>query len=142
MSPVSFDGIPATGWTPPDTVGDVGPNHYVQMVNISFAIYDKSGALLAGPSPINALWAGFGGACEADNNGDPIVRYDALADRWMLTQFSLSMGAECIAISRTPEKLKTACSYLKPPASKTVLLVGPMDRFRVSRMVKSIRFEP
>ena len=103
MSPVSFDGIPATGWTPPDTVGDVGPNHYVQMVNISFAIYDKSGALLAGPSPINALWAGFGGACEADNNGDPIVRYDALADRWMLTQFSLSMGAECIAISRTPD---------------------------------------
>lgn len=102
-TPVSFDGIPATGWTPPDTVGDVGPNHYVQMVNISFAIYDKSGSLLAGPSPINALWAGSGGACEADNNGDPIVRYDAMADRWMLSQFSLSVGAECIAISQTSD---------------------------------------
>ena len=102
-SPVSFDGIPATGWAPPDTVGDVGPNHYVQMVNIAFVIYDKDGTLLAGPAPINALWAGSGGACAADNNGDPIVRYDALADRWMLTQFSLSVGAECIAISRTPD---------------------------------------
>ena len=48
-SPLAFDGIPATGWTPPDTVGDIGPKHYVQMVNISFAIYDRAGTLLAGP---------------------------------------------------------------------------------------------
>jgi hypothetical protein len=102
-SPLAFDGIPATGWSPPDTVGDVGPNHYIQMVNISFAIYDKSGTLLAGPSPINALWAGFGGACEANNNGDPIVRYDHLADRWMLTQFAIFASRQCIAISRTSD---------------------------------------
>lgn len=102
-SPLAFDGIPATGVAPPDTVGDVGPKHYIQMVNISFAIYDKSGSLLAGPSPINALWAGFGGPCEANNNGDPIVRYDQLADRWVLTQFAFFAGAECIAVSRTSD---------------------------------------
>jgi hypothetical protein len=73
------------------------------MVNISFAIYDKAGTLLAGPSPINALWAGFGGPCEANNNGDPIVRYDQLADRWVLTQFAFFAGAECIAVSRTSD---------------------------------------
>jgi hypothetical protein len=103
FSPVSFDGIPATGWVPPDTVGDIGPNHYVQTVNISLAIYDRSGTLLVGPSPINALWAGFGGPCEVNNHGDPIVRYDHLADRWLVSQFALGAGFECIAISRTPD---------------------------------------
>ena len=103
FSPVSFDGIPATGFVPPDTVGDIGPNHYVQTVNISLAIYDRSGTLLAGPSPINALWADFGGPCEINNHGDPIVRYDHLADRWLVSQFALGVGFECIAISRTPD---------------------------------------
>lgn len=99
----AFDGIPATGLAPPDPVGDVGPNHYVQMVNIAFAVYNKSGVLLAGPSPINALWAGFGGPCEALNQGDPIVRYDHLADRWLISQFAIGAGFECIAISRTAD---------------------------------------
>jgi CARDB protein len=100
-----FDGIPATGWLPPDTVGDVGPKHYVQAVNIAFAVYDKTGTLLAGPAAINSLWSGFGGPCETLNNGDPVVRYDHLADRWLVSQFALPGGSaglhECIAISRT-----------------------------------------
>jgi hypothetical protein len=101
---VDFDGIPATGALPPDTVGDVGPNHYVQMVNTAFAIYDKSGTLLAGPVAINTLWADFGGPCETQNNGDPIVRYDHLADRWLMSQFALPSGnfRQCFAISRGP----------------------------------------
>ena len=102
---VNFEGIPATGVLPPDTVGDVGPNHFIQMVNSAFSIYDKTGNLLAGPTSINALWSGFGGPCETLNNGDPIVRYDHLADRWLLSQFALPGGNqgffECIAISRT-----------------------------------------
>jgi hypothetical protein len=102
---VAFDGIPATGSLPPDTVGDVGPKHYVQMVNTAFAIYDKAGALLAGPVAINSLWAGFGGPCETTNNGDPVVRYDHLADRWVLSQFALPANnfRQCFAVSRTPD---------------------------------------
>jgi hypothetical protein len=104
---VNIEGIPATGVLPPDTVGDVGPNHFIQMVNSAFAIYDKSGNLLAGPTSINALWSGFGGPCETLNNGDPIVRYDHLADRWLMSQFALPGGNqgffECIAVSRTPD---------------------------------------
>ena len=102
----SFDGIPATGSLPPDTVGDVGPDHYVQMVNTAFAVYDKQGTLLAGPSPINSLWANFGGPCETQNNGDPIVRYDQLADRWLLSQFALPASGrfhQCFAVSRTAD---------------------------------------
>src|SRR5439155_8706662 len=73
---------------PPDTNGDVGPNHYVQWVNLSFAIYSKSGALLYGPAAGNTIWSGFGGPCEATNDGDPIVLYDELADRWVFSQLS------------------------------------------------------
>jgi hypothetical protein len=104
---VSFDGIPATGYLPPDVAGAVGPDHYILMVNVAFAIYDKQGHLLAGPSPINALWAGFGGPCTNLNSGDPIVRYDHLAGRWLMSQFALAGGAagyhECVAISRTAD---------------------------------------
>lgn len=103
----SFEGIPATGFLPPDVSGSVGPNHYILMVNVAFAIFDKQGNTLAGPAPINALWAGFGGPCTTQNNGDPIVRYDRLADRWLLSQFALPGGPqgfhECVAISRTPD---------------------------------------
>jgi len=102
-SPVSFDGIPATGWVPPDTVGDIDPNHYIQAVNISFAIYDRAGNTLVGPSPINALFTGFGGPCETTNNGDPIVRYDELADRWLVSQFAIGAHIQCVAISRTAD---------------------------------------
>ena len=100
---LNFDGIPATGFLPPDTVGAVGRSHYVQAVNIAFAVYDKAGTLLVGPLPINALWAGFGGACEKQNNGDPIVRYDHLADRWLISQFAIPGPDlhQCVAISRT-----------------------------------------
>lgn len=103
----NFDGIPFTGIVPPDTVGDVGPNHYVEAVNSLFAIYDKAGTLLAGPSNINSLWvaADTNDACEANNDGDPIVQYDHLANRWLLSQFAVPGPDfhECIAISRTDD---------------------------------------
>ncbi|PLS77972.1 MAG: PKD domain-containing protein, partial [Chloroflexi bacterium] len=100
----NFDGITFTGFSPPDTVGDVGPDHYIQMVNASFAIYNKTGTLLAGPSNINTLWAGFGGECENENAGDPIVIYDQASERWLFSQFTSPSSAPffmCIAISRT-----------------------------------------
>ena len=88
--------------TPPDTNGDVGPNHYVQTVNLIFAVYDRAGNRLLGPLPNNALWAGFGGDCQNRNNGDPIALYDHLADRWLLSQFTTaSPYHQCIAISQT-----------------------------------------
>jgi len=107
----SFEGISfLTGGTgvPPDPNGDVGLNHYVQMVNTTFAIYNKSGSLLVGPTNINQLWNGAGGLCEANNDGDPIVLYDSIADRWLLSQFafinpSIPPWAECIAISQTAD---------------------------------------
>ena len=90
---------------PPDTQGDVGPNHYVQMINLVWAVYDKNtGAKIYGPVPNNILWTGFGGPCETNNNGDPIVLYDHLADRWFFSQLALDgTGHQCIAVSTTPD---------------------------------------
>jgi hypothetical protein len=103
----NFDGIPATGFLPPDVAGAVGSHNYILMVNVAFAIYDKQGNLLVGPSPINSLWAPLGGPCASTNNGDPIVRYDHLADRWLMSQFALPGGPagfhQCVAISRSPD---------------------------------------
>ena len=115
---VSFDAITntlaenaSTTVRPPDTNADVGPNHIVETVNQSIAVYDKSGNVAAGfPKLINTLWAGFtaGPQCRDTNDGDPVVLYDQLADRWMVSQFALPNFPsgpfyQCIAVSQTPD---------------------------------------
>jgi uncharacterized repeat protein (TIGR01451 family) len=125
---LNFDGISADqigGGAPPDTVGDVGPNHYIQMVNSAFAIYDKSGNLLAGPTNINQLWSTETPAtkCRTENDGDPIVLYDRLADRWFMTQFGLGdenpPNFQCIAISQTADPTGQWYTYSFPVVDTT-----------------------
>lgn len=101
------------GYYPPDTNGDVGPYHYVEMVNVSFAVYDKQGTLLYGPVNNNTIWGGFGGQCQNNNNGDPIVQYDGLADRWVISQFAIEGEEyfECVAVSATPDPLGSYHRY-------------------------------
>ena len=88
---------------PPDPVGDVGPNHYVEMVNLAFAVYDKQGNKLLGPVDTGTLWAGFAVEDCTDPSGDPIVLYDQLEDRWILSQFTTRgpQYYDCVAISQT-----------------------------------------
>jgi hypothetical protein len=109
---INFDGVGngAYGYTvnsaPPDTNGAVGPNHYVQWVNTAFAVFNKSGGLVYGPFNGNTLWSGFGGGCQANNDGDPIVQYDKIADRWIFMQFSVTAPypyTVCMAVSTTPD---------------------------------------
>ena len=115
-SATNFEGIGnIAGVLPPDTCGDVGPNHYVQAVNLNFQVFDKNGASLLGPQPINSIWNGFGGVCETLNDGDPIVLYDQWADRWLISQFALNYGGQgfhqCIAISTTGDPTGTWHRY-------------------------------
>src|SRR2546430_2184640 len=88
---------------PPDTNGAVGPNHYVETVNTSFAIFNKSGTPIYGPVPINQVWSGFGGGCQTNNDGDPTAVYDGIADRWIISQFSVTTTPYlmCVAVSTT-----------------------------------------
>jgi hypothetical protein len=92
---------------PPDTDGEVGATQYVQMVNTDFAVFSKAtGAVLRGATPINQLWANTDGECKTHNDGDPVVLYDQLAKRWLLTQFIARLAdneeyGQCIAVSTT-----------------------------------------
>jgi uncharacterized membrane protein len=112
---LGFDGVgngftgPAGTFTvnsaPPDTNGAVGPNHFVQIVNSSFAVFNKSGTALYGPAQTNTLFSGFGGGCQNNNDGDATVAYDRLADRWIISQFSVSTTPflQCVAVSTTSD---------------------------------------
>ncbi|WP_051510943.1 hypothetical protein [Intrasporangium oryzae] len=98
---------------PPDPIGDVGPNHYVEMVNLTFAVYSKAGSRLLGPTAIGALWEGFAVPDCTDPSGDPVVLYDQLADRWILSQFT-TRGPEywnCVAVSTTGDPTGTYYRY-------------------------------
>ncbi|RKY99290.1 MAG: hypothetical protein DRQ13_02575, partial [Ignavibacteriae bacterium] len=86
----NWDGVSAQSYAPPDMSGAVGPNHYMEMTNVRFQIWNKTGTSLLGPSNLGAIWAGFPGPWASSlNDGDPIVLYDEAADRFMASQFSL-----------------------------------------------------
>ena len=101
------------GANPNDTNGDVGPNDYVQMINSQFRIYDKQGNPRGPAAAINTLWTSVNpadtSACATQNAGDPIVLYDNMADRWLLSQFAQTRFI-CIAISQTADP--TGAYYL------------------------------
>ncbi len=103
----SFDGAPGTT-LPPDPTGDIGANHYVQAVNASggtrVRVYNKTDGLMVGNFILNSQLGGTG-ACSS-GLGDPIVVYDTLADRWVLTEFSSQAGRTlCVYISATSDPL-------------------------------------
>ena len=104
----SFAGMSFTGARPPDTIGDVGLVYYIQMVNdglggSSFSVYDKAGTLVVGPTSLQSLWTG-GGECAA-GRGDPIVLYDHLASRWLMSEVAATGGHLCVYISRTTDPI-------------------------------------
>src|SRR5438034_4949246 len=93
---------------PPDTNGEVGAAQYVQIVNTDFAVYSKTGAVLRTATPINELWANTSGECQAHNDGDPVVVYDQLARRWLISQFIATPSGdehygECNAVSTSSD---------------------------------------
>jgi hypothetical protein len=99
----NFGGIGANGFIPPDPNIAVGKAYIVQLVNSEMAVFDKTGTLLTGPVSLDSLWTALGGGCATNNAGDPIVQYDAAADRWLVSQLGSTSGpsySECIAISQ------------------------------------------
>ena len=121
-SGLSFDGIGngfvgpngtySVGSVPPDTDMATGTTQVVSLDNTAFAIFNKStGAVVGGPYNTNVLWSALGtsAACDADNDGDGVVKFDQLAQRWLITQFAVTAGgttgpfAQCVAISQTAD---------------------------------------
>jgi len=111
---VTFKGLDFLNWGaghPPDTVGDVGPNHFVQAVNTSIGIFAKTGGAPLAAFTFDAFFTGTGTACDADNQGDPTVVYDPQADHWIIADFAFTGDGssppffECIAVSKTGDPL-------------------------------------
>jgi hypothetical protein len=102
-----------SGSYPPDANGAIGPNHYFQVVNTTYAIYDKStNAIVAGPSALNSIFnSSLPGA--GYNDGDPIVLWDEQANRWFYAEFSLSGSNDymLIAVSTTADPTGTWYSW-------------------------------
>jgi hypothetical protein len=107
---LNFNGIPFPGvacnCAPPDTNGEAGATQYVQIVNEGYQVFNKSnGASVLGPVGISTIWSGFGGVCETAGAGDPVLLYDQLANRWLVSQFAGTSVPtdECIAVSTTSD---------------------------------------
>jgi hypothetical protein len=98
---INFDGIGAQGFAPSDVNLAVGPNHFVQTVNSRLAVFSKNGTLLSGPTNLTTFFQPVGGACAAGAS-DPIVNYDRLANRWVISDLGIGTTfSECIAVSKT-----------------------------------------
>ena len=109
----NFDGIDADQMqalfggraAPPDTNAAVGPNHVIITTNGGLRIFDKSGTPLTAPLKLSSFLVGVPNA--ADDDGDPVVNYDPLADRWILSQFNLQVTTNSthqhFAVSKTSD---------------------------------------
>ena len=112
----SFAGLDFANWGaghPPDTNGDVGPTYYIQTINSSIGIYDKSTGSRVAAFTFNAFMSqgNFGNLCDTNNFGDPVVLYDTFENRWFVTDFAFALDGsgnvnpqhvfQCFAVSRT-----------------------------------------
>jgi hypothetical protein len=103
---LNIDGLFNEFGSPHDPTGDVGLNHYVQAINgTEVGVFDLFGNLLERFST-SALWAPFG----KNGAGDPIILFDELEKRWMITEFD-SPALVLIAISDTDDPLGTFNVY-------------------------------
>jgi hypothetical protein len=106
---LNFDGIAHDGFAPPDTNASVGSTQVVETVNVNYAVYDKAtGTIISGyPKTIISLFSGFGGVCQGPNMSDPVVNYDKMANRWLISYIafdnSFNVFASCHAVSKTSD---------------------------------------
>ena len=111
---LSFDAVTNGGAVPPDTNGAPGLTQYLQIVNWKYAVFDKAtGAVLFGPYSIATLFKGFGGVCENNQVGDPTVRFDRMANRWVIQQIAGTGGnyTICVAVSTTSDATGAYARY-------------------------------
>src|SRR5436305_290275 len=122
----NFAGLDFATWGaghPPDTVGDVGPTYYIQSINSSIGIYNKSGGQVAAFTFNTFMSQGsFGNLCDTNNFGDPVILYDTFEDRWVLTDFAFKLDAsnnvvnppgafQCFAVSKTGDPVSGGWNF-------------------------------
>ncbi|OGO38006.1 MAG: hypothetical protein A2W35_00770 [Chloroflexi bacterium RBG_16_57_11] len=111
------------GW-PPDTNGDVGGDYYIQTVNTSIAIYNKTTGVNLWQRTFNEFFPNDGSPCQSGHSGDPVVVYDRFAQRWVITDFKLpTLGPyyECVAVSASNDPISGGWYYYTLPISTTAI---------------------
>ena len=112
---VNIDGIPHTGFAPPDTNASVGGTQVVETVNLNYAVYDKTtGAQIKAPTAISSLFSGFGGVCQTGSTSDPVVLWDKAASRWVISILAFTgnfTSTECYAVSTSTDATGTYNRY-------------------------------
>jgi len=104
----NFDGISSDGYIPPDTNLSVGATQVVQIVNVDYAVYEKStGTQVQTPRAIHNVFSSLGAPCGTSDGGDPVVLYDKAAGRWLISQLefnsSFTSNYVCVAVSTTSD---------------------------------------
>jgi hypothetical protein len=123
----SFEGLDFANWGqghPPDTNGDVGPNYYIETINVSIGIYDKATGSRVAAFTFNSFMSqgNFGNLCDTNNFGDPVVLYDSYEDRWFITDFAFKLDAsgnvvnppgafQCFAVSKTSDPVNGGWNF-------------------------------
>src|SRR6266850_1373106 len=120
----SFEGLDYTNWGaghPPDTNGDVGQLYYIQTINTSVGIYNKSDGSRVTAFIFNTLMSqgNFGNLCDTNNFGDPVVLYDTFEDRWIITDFAFNLSGgnpvapeyQCFAVSRSGDPVSGGWNF-------------------------------
>ncbi len=121
----NFEGLDFANWGaghPPDTNGDVGPTYYIQTINSSIGIYDKSDGTRVAAFTFNAFMSqgNFGNVCDTSNFGDPVVLYDSFEDRWFITDFAYQLVSgsvspphvfQCFAVSKTADPVNGGWNF-------------------------------
>jgi len=110
---LNFDGIREDQGNAevPDTNGSAGATQFVEITNYDYAVFDKAtGKVILPPVTANTIFAGFGGSCAGTETADPVVVWDKLAERWLVTYFTYS-DALCIAVSTSADATGTYNRY-------------------------------
>ncbi len=123
----NFDGLDFANWGaghPPDTNGDVGPTYYIQTINTSIGVYQKSDGTRVAAFTFNTLMSQghFGNLCDTNNFGDPVVLYDTFEDRWIITDFAFTLDGsgnvinppgnfQCFAVSKTGDPVSGGWNF-------------------------------
>ena len=104
-----FDGVAFNGYYPPDANSSVSLTQVVQTTNVMLAVYNKTGGLLKGPVALSTFFSGLGNLCDTTDGGDPVVLWDKIAHRWVITQIAYNQNYttnyQCIAVSQTDDAL-------------------------------------
>lgn len=107
---IAFDGITGNDAmaTPPDTNGSVGSTQFVEITNWVYEVFDKTtGKVSLPPTRYETIWHGFNNGCGENDNGDPVVLWDKLAQRWLVSHLSFTSFTQkylvCVAVSTTAD---------------------------------------